>query len=825
MGKNPSPEDQLKRANDYLIVVPDFIRLKDYDLALLQVERALAIDPGNARALEYKKRIIAIQGRLGQPSSPPPVAEIKPDEKEILQNRKQEKLRELEEERRRLEKIRQEFEELQREEEELHRKEEEERKRRIEEIRKVEEQRRQEEEERRNLLELKKKEEEQKRQEELKRKQEEEERLRLEEEERKKKEEEERKKQEELRKQQEEEERKRQEELRRKQEEEERRKQEELRREREEEERKKQEELRRKQEEERKKQEDLKRKQEEERRRQEDVRKKQEEERQQKIYALQSQLEGLKQEEERHKQQDEETRRKQQEQEKRRHDEERRSADQKRKREEEQKRKAAEHKTREEEQKRREEELRRREVEHMIQMDPVRRLEEETRLAKEKKDRVHAQITVAEDFFNSGNYEQALIEVSKILDVDPSYPRALTLRLRVKQAQDKHKDRATAKKAEKPESVAETTPVVEPVIVEKKKAMGSIKWTGIAVLVVIVGIIVVTQMRKHRAPEVVPQSKPAAEVAVAKPSPETTKTPIEPPASAVVPTVTAEEHLTRANLFVQHRSFQSALQEFDSAAVLAPKRVETFVSEADVDLKVGEYAEALKALAHAAELAPGDITILQMTAFACHLNGAYGDGLKYHEQVLSLTTDSIKYLMGPVADAILFDKALLSKYGGRVKAAFEGILSGISNDFVNRYRYARLLLALGSTREANDLLKKNVDYLVEEYQSHPNDGRVTMYLALSMTRLGHFAEAEGFAKDARSLARENPEILYKIAQMYALQMHSSQGQAAVAQMKKKALQAVHDAVNLRFMLDELTNADLSGVYGKDFAAAARLPLK
>jgi tetratricopeptide (TPR) repeat protein len=214
-----------------------------------------------------------------------------------------------------------------------------------------------------------------------------------------------------------------------------------------------------------------------------------------------------------------------------------------------------------------------------------------------------------------------------------------------------------------------------------------------------------------------------------------------------------------------------------------------------------------------------------MTAFAYYLNGAYEDGFKYHEQVLALTVDSIRYLVGPVADAILSSKALLAKYGGRVKAAFEGSMSGAPNDFVNRYRYARLLLALGSTKEANDVLKKNVDYLVEEYRNHPDDGLITMYLALSMTRQGHFSEAEGFAKDAKDLARGNPEILYKIAQMYALQMHSSRGQATIAQMKKKALQSVHEAVNLRFMLNELTNADLYSVYGKDFVVAARLPLK
>jgi tetratricopeptide (TPR) repeat protein len=801
MANNPSPEDQQKRANDYLIVVPDFIRLKDYDLALLQVERALSIDPGNAKALEYRKRIIAIQGRPAQPPSPPPTAEVKPDEKEILQSRKQEKLRELEEERRRLEKIRQEFEELQRQEEELHRKEEEERKRRIEEVRKVEEQRRLEEEERRQLLELKRKEEEQKRQEEMSRKKEEEERLRREEEERK-----------------------RQEELRKKEEEEERRKQEELKR-KEEEERKRQEELRRKQEEEeRKKQEELKRKQEEERRRQEEVRKKQEEERQRKIQELQSQLEGLKQEEERQKKLEEEARIKQQEQEKRRHEEQSRRHEEERRRAEQQKRKAAEHKAKEEEQKRKEEELRRREVEHLIQIDPLRRLEEETRLAKEKKDRVHAQITVAEDFFSSGHYEQAMAELTKILEVDPSYPRALTLRLRIKQAEEKHKERATAKNGEKTEPVVETSAVVEPVIIEKKKAMRIVKWTGGVVLIIVVGVIVMTQMRRRSGLEVAPQSKPAAEGTVAKPSPETTKTPIATPAS-VVPTVTAEEHVARANLFIQHRSYQSALQEFDSAAALAPKRVETFVSQADVDLKVGKYPDAIKALSHAAELVPRDTTILLMTAFAYYLNGAYEDGFKYHEQVLALTVDSIRYLVGPVADAILSSKALLAKYGGRVKAAFEGSMSGAPNDFVNRYRYARLLLALGSTKEANDVLKKNVDYLVEEYRNHPDDGLITMYLALSMTRQGHFSEAEGFAKDAKDLARGNPEILYKIAQMYALQMHSSRGQATIAQMKKKALQSVHEAVNLRFMLNELTNADLYSVYGKDFVVAARLPLK
>ena len=737
METNQPSGSQERRASDYLSSVPDLINVQQYDRALKQIDQALAVQPGNPKALEYKKQILGLKGRRRGSSS---TSEPTGDEKQDLQTRKREKLRELEEERRKLETIRREFEELQRKEEELQRKEEVERNRRIEEQKRLDEQRRREAEQRRK-----------------------------------------------------------QEELARKQEEEEHRKREE----------------------ERKKQEELRKIEEEQKRQEEQRKKKQEEERRQKIENLQSQIEELKAKEEQKSAMEEEAQKKQQEEQERARQEHQRREEQERLRKENRRKQEEQERKRQEGLKHEEEELRKKEMEHVIMMDPMRRLETEARLAKEKKGRILSEITTAESLFSAGNLEEAWVEVTRILEADSSFPRALTLRLRIKQAQDKQKKPEESVKNETADRQPEPVPRAKPEIVKKKKNPKVLTWVGVAVLCVIAVSMILVFGRKGTTAVGV-QNKSAGSQETGKLVAESTGASNGQP-STPQPMVTADGHVARASMYARQRLYRSALQEYDSAIALAPPIREVFAAKADIDLMVGEYSDAIKMLSHAIDLAPQDTSVLMSVAMAHQLNGATVDGFKYHELVMSLIKDSTRYLTGPIADAIMCNKSLLPRYRDQVLNAFDRSLGAHPNDYDNRYRYARLLMVLGRTKEANVLFQKNRDMLIEEFRNHPDDGRIMIKLAMVMAQLGHFSEAEGFANDAKDFSKAYPEILYKIAELYAVQMQLSKGKGQNIQLKKKALQALHDAVSLHFMLGELTNADLCSLFSsQEFLAAIQV---
>jgi len=633
-------------------------------------------------------------------------------------------------------------------------------------------------------------------------------------------------KEEDLRRQEEEERRRRIEEMRkeeeRKRKELEEKRREEGRRQREEEERRLIDELKRKieeenvrrLEEERRRQEEMKRqREEEEREQQEEFRRNLEEERQRKIQELQAQLEGLKIDEEKLSGQSDQTPPRFQEEDQRKKEEVLKAKEENRKKQEEQKKKE------QQALKQREEESHRRQVEHRIQMDPLRRIETEERLAKEKKERVLSQIGAAEDFFNKGDYDQSLAIIADILKVDPTFPRALTLRLRAKRMKEREEQAPVADDARHMQKPVESNPP-PPTLTDRPRTARRFLWIGVVILCAAVILAVVFYLLKDNAAVPTSQQKESAQASVK--SSNESKGIISAPALPASSPGHPEEHLTRANILRLQKAYQSAIREYDAALTIDSSKADAYVGRGDVYLMIGKYADAIKSFVHAIDLGYRDSTILLSCACAHQLNGSFKEGSAYYELALSSAKDSTKYLVGPMADAMLHDRTLFLKFGDRTRRAFERSLSAYPGDYMCRYRYARYMISSGDSKSGNDLLQKNIDLLVEEFQKNPDDVRIMVCLALGMARLGHFTEAEGFAKDAAQYGKIHPEILYKIAQMYAVQFQSSRRMNSI--FKNKALQVLREAVAARFMPDELTNADFESLCSMpEFSSAIRCP--
>jgi hypothetical protein len=130
------------------------------------------------------------------------------------------------------------------------------------------------------------------------------------------------------------------------------------------------------------------------------------------------------------------------------------------------------------------------------------------------------------------------------------------------------------------------------------------------------------------------------------------------------------------------------------------------------------------------------------------------------------------------------------------------------------YRFAKLLQVGGKTADANTLLQNLNKILVQENQIHPSNMNAAIHLALTLTRLGRFKEANQYGQRVLAAGKTNPELLYRVAQLYAVQK------------KKESSQVLHDAVMLRFNIEAITNGDFYNVRDQaEYKSAIQIPMK
>ncbi|MBI1807127.1 MAG: tetratricopeptide repeat protein [Ignavibacteria bacterium] len=430
-------------------------------------------------------------------------------------------------------------------------------------------------------------------------------------------------------------------------------------------------------------------------------------------------------------------------------------------------------------------------------------------LLKEKMDeRYNFKFANAEILFNRGDLGGALEEITNYLVSHPDNSRALSLRLKIlhRQAQQDHEtlkektpQREEAPPKETPKREVLKKEPVAPIqaIDRKKNSFTGLWWIVASTIVIIVGTTIGIVFWLHRETPsnlVIPATSVATDASREAPA-------------RVVTTESIESLLSRGETFAKKKEYLSALNEYQKVIALAPNKSEAYLAEGNIYGLVGKYDDAMNALSQAFKLNPKDTTVLLTLASVKHLSGLPIEAVQYLDMTLPLVADSNQYLSGPIANAIMFDPVLLARYGGRVSASFERGLKIKSKDYVTKYRFARLLQAMNKTKEAKALFESNIDQLLESIQVDQNDGRSMIYLALILTREGRFQEAISFADDARQSGKNDPEILYKISQMYALQMRSPKKKDIDNQKKKRALEALREALVLDYRVEELTNAD------------------
>jgi len=282
-------------------------------------------------------------------------------------------------------------------------------------------------------------------------------------------------------------------------------------------------------------------------------------------------------------------------------------------------------------------------------------------------------------------------------------------------------------------------------------------------------------------------------------------------------------YLALGKVLAQRKAYREALLNFDSAMRIAPNKSQIYLEKGKVNLKIGRYKESKEAFNQAYKLNPRDPQILKTFAMGLQLMRVPREGMWYHETALFFADDSTDYLIGPLADAITLDADLSLTHGGRVSSACESRFSSNPLDYFSMYQLARLKQRMGKFEESGKLLKRIENLLQNEIRKQPKDSRAMAYLALTLTRLGQFTEASILGQKALSLAPGNPEVLYKVAQMYSIQMFS-QKKGIDAVKKEEAVKTLRMAIALSYRINELTNPDFFNMYDlPEFKALIKEP--
>ncbi len=266
------------------------------------------------------------------------------------------------------------------------------------------------------------------------------------------------------------------------------------------------------------------------------------------------------------------------------------------------------------------------------------------------------------------------------------------------------------------------------------------------------------------------------------------------------------------DLAIHDHKYAQAQQQLDSALTYLPRSGEVYLSRAMLFFRMKKYNEVVDAMAHAYELDPRNLEMLRTFGYLHQLMGTPRQGIVYHERALSVAEDSTAYLIGPIADIVVIDAGLSLSYSDRVIQACQHQLSVDSTDYATMYRLARLLQVTGNSTHATTILNRLQNMLQKKIQQTPKDGKMLAYLGLTLTRLGQFPEATGFAERALAVAPHDIELKFMVAQIYSLQMYSSKSKTIDEKKKTTAIQILRTAIASGYRLDLLTSADFFNLY-------------
>jgi tetratricopeptide (TPR) repeat protein len=227
-----------------------------------------------------------------------------------------------------------------------------------------------------------------------------------------------------------------------------------------------------------------------------------------------------------------------------------------------------------------------------------------------------------------------------------------------------------------------------------------------------------------------------------------------------------------AKVNAKNKKYSTALAYLDTAATLSPNNSDVHFERGKILIRMGKYSEGLDGLTKAFNLNPGDPEYLATMAFAYQLVGQFPQSVLNHHRALIFVDDSTEYMTTLAIETITGNAELRINQGPRFIAACERRFKNHPEDNQNLYRLARLRQLMGMAN-ANQYFERLVTNLQSVLVKNPSDGVSMATLGLALTRKGQFSEAITLTRRAVTLTPDNPEVLYKAAQVYTKKMRLS----------------------------------------------------
>ncbi len=284
--------------------------------------------------------------------------------------------------------------------------------------------------------------------------------------------------------------------------------------------------------------------------------------------------------------------------------------------------------------------------------------------------------------------------------------------------------------------------------------------------------------------------------------------------------------VAKARLLSLKKKLSDANKLLDDVLSQYPHHVEALLAKSKILVKMGNLEEAYTIINRAYVISPRDAEVLLMEGYINTFKGKFRDAMQYSDYALPIVEDSSRYLSETVLDFVMADPDLQISSGGRIVNACTQMVRNNPRDMKILYHQAQILQVLGKIPEANQPLLTMRSILQNQLISQPRNADAMMNLALMLTRYGSFPEGIDMARRAVSISRNDPSILYKLAQMYSVQMASHKGAKIDATKKSEALKYLGEAVNLDYRIDELADGDFFNLRSQpEFLTTIQMQLK
>jgi len=276
----------------------------------------------------------------------------------------------------------------------------------------------------------------------------------------------------------------------------------------------------------------------------------------------------------------------------------------------------------------------------------------------------------------------------------------------------------------------------------------------------------------------------------------------------------SDGYLAMARINIEKKLYQDALALLDSSARLSPRDSRIPFLRGLAFFRSGQTELAIDLLQKAFRLDPRNTEILGQLAIVRQIEKSFERALWYRETAMFFSGDSSADLIGPISDILALDPALRLSQGNRVTSACLRALERNPREYPTLYSLARMLQVSGDIQEANKYLRSLESNLRRMVRSKTADTRARMYLGLTLTRMGKYAEGLAIAESAAAANPGNTDAKYYLARIYSLQMNSPQTKTVNETTNTRALDLLREALNERFDNNQLGSADFYNVYSK-----------